>query len=519
MIAKRRYSPLYILFEWGSIIRNGAIIALYLFIINQSDGMVVTTFRWIFIGVLPIMLVWAIMNWFVERYEMNEKAFILYRGVWKKSEQTIPLYKVQNIHSKRNVLHRLFKVTALTLETAASGENDTIKFKVISEKEAEKIQTSLQLLRTEKSNKADQADETSIEGLEDQQEGYMEEPLADRTVHYVPTKKDLIYASFTSFNFLIIVPIVLVAYRVIENFFQIDEYVAKWFGGLTLSWVFIVFIIVVLLLISSAIGIIWTYLTYGNYEIASDEKTIYIRKGIWEESQLTIQKHRVQGIRFEQSFMKRLLRLTEVRLLMIQDEDSEVSSLYPFLPASRAEEIVREILPTYIPEEETERLSPQAFYVRCVTTTIFSLAITIPLWVYRPTIFGQDWISLWLGPALFGIIIIYRYLAYRQTKFIVHGDMIQWRTAGLGTQRFLTKRKQIIEASNDRGPFQRLFGLRSITIMNRGKPVEETTLSDIKAAEAMEIFTWYYERKVDIVRIDESYIPSTTIEERLENER
>src|SRR5699024_5837658 len=127
---------------------------------------------------------------------------------------------------------------------------------------------------------------------------------------------------------------------------------------------------------------------------------------------------------FEQSFMKRILRLTEVRLLMIQDEDSEVSSLYPFLPASRAEEIVRDILPTYIPKEETEALPRQAFYVRMLTTAMFSLLISIPLWVFSPTIFGQEWISLSLGPALFGIIIIYRFVAYKQTRFIIHEDMI-----------------------------------------------------------------------------------------------
>src|SRR5699024_1497214 len=204
----------------ASTLRNAAIIALYLFIINQSDGMIVTTFRWIFIVVLPITLIWAIINWFVERYEMSEKSFILYLGVWNKTEQTIPLYKVQNIHSKPNLFHRICKVTELTLETAASGDNDTVKFKVIAEKEAAKIKESLRQLRAEaaaeeKGAIEEQANEKEI----DAETSKEKEVKHNRKIHYIPTKKELIYASFTSFNFLIIVPIVFLLYNVVEKFF------------------------------------------------------------------------------------------------------------------------------------------------------------------------------------------------------------------------------------------------------------------------------------------------------------
>lgn len=508
MIAKRKYSPLYIVFEWFVTLRNAAFIALYLFVLNQSDGWIMTSIRWIFIIYIPVMLVWAIVNWFVQKYEMNEKAFVLYRGVWNRTEQTIPLHKIQNIHSKRNVFHRICRVSVLTLETAVSGENDTIRFPIIAEKEAKQIE---QYIKDYKENRhAEKAAEQTGSAEESIREMSVEH---NRTIHYVPTKKDLIYASFTSFNFLIIIPILFVIYRFASEFLDVDEYIEKGFGSLATSWILLTSIIVLLVIISIGIGMVRTYLTYGNYELSADEETIYIRKGIWEESQLTINKLRVQGVRLEQSLLKRIFGLTEVKLLMIQDEDSDVSTLYPFLPAKRAEEIVTAILPAYEVQTETKRLPRQALYARLFTTTIFALIISIPLWIIQPVIFGYSWISLWIGPILFGLITVYRITAYLQTAYTIQGSMIQWQTGGFGTSRFLTQRKQVIEVESSRGPLQRLFRLCSITLVNRGKPVEENILADIAETEMTPMITWYYGREEEIVRIDDTYMEPDFVSE------
>lgn len=500
MITKRKYSPLYIVFELASTLRNAFFIALYIFIINQSDGWFMTSLRGLFFAFFGWLLIWSIINWFVEKYEMNEKAFVLYRGVWNKSEQTIPLSRIQNIHSKRNVFHRLFKVTALTLETAASGEDDTIKFPVISESEAKVIEESVRTFK-ETGNISGDMEEVPSEQAEEIKQAI------DRTIHYVPTKKDLLFASFTSFNFLIIIPILFVIYRLADEFFEVDDYIAKGFGTLTASWILITIIVIGLLLISTVIGIVWTYLKYGNYELSSDDETIYIRKGIWEESQLTIQKHRVQGMEFEQTLLKRILRLTEVKLLMIQDEDSDVSSLYPFLPKRRAEEIVANILPDFEMQEETERLPIGALYVRLITTSIFALIVSIGLWIWQPTIFGYDWISLWIGPLLFVVFLIYRIISYKQTSYIFNGSFIQWKTGGFGTSRFMTRRKQIISIETSRGPLQRMFGLCTVKTVNRGKPAEENYLADIPLTQMQPFIAWYYKRDQEVVRIDDSYVP------------
>lgn len=499
MISKRRYSPLYIVFEWFNLIKNTFVFAILIFVLRRSDSFYMTSVRWIFIAYVLWKIVWAVVSWLVERYEMNEEALIRYQGIWNKVEQTIPLERIQNVHLKRNLFHRWFRITGLTLETATAEDDDTIHFAVIPEKEAEIIQDYLKQLKVieEKpdSGKISVSDEKEAKELNDK--------ASDYTVHFRPTTKEIIFASFTSLNFLIVIPLLFAAYSFAEQFLAVDEFMRQWVGHLT--GIMIAGIIVGLGVLSIIIGMIVTYLTYGNYELSSDQKTIYIRKGIWEESYLTISKDRVQGLQFEQTFLKRLFRLTSVKLLMIQEGESEINTLYPFLPTQRAKSIVKDLLPSYRIKEENQTLPQRSFYVRLIDTLTFFLVVTILLWVFQPKIFGTVWISLAAGPVLCLIVIVYRLIKYKQTKYILHDGFIQWYTAVFRTKRLLLHRKQTIEMKVEKSLFQRIFNVSSVTLVLRGKPVKEYLLSDLPEEDAQQLMSWYFNRKKEVVFIDDTF--------------
>lgn len=114
-----------------------------------------------------------------------------------------------------------------------------------------------------------------------------------------------------------------------------------------------------------------TFLKYGKYEISSDDERIYITKGVIEETSFFIEKHKVQAVEVEQSLLKRLLGLAEVKLtsagrLDFEGEKLELNSLYPFLPVKRAYEIINEILPDYEVAQEMRQLPKKSLWVGCL---------------------------------------------------------------------------------------------------------------------------------------------------------
>lgn len=510
MIEKRRYSPLLILFEIGKVIKDNIFIIIILFFTNQSESGFMNAIRYGLVALVTVSIVAAIVNWFVKKYEANEYAFILYSGIFNRKEQTVPFERIQNVHTSKNVVHRLFGATALTIETASSGDDSAVNFPVLRMHEAEEIRQIIHREKQVQVEEVENGEPVFDEGLHVGKEEIGDKQTSNESVvHFTPTKKDLLIASFASFNFLIIFPAIFFLLQIIEQVFSVEDDtidgVIDWFASLSLSTFVYVIIGGMFLLISAFIGIVWTFMKYGNYELSSDDDTIYIRKGIWEEKHLTIKKSRVQGVQMNQNILKRILGLTSVQLVMIQDGESDVSVLYPFLPTKRAVQIIEAILPQYEIREETHKLSAGAFYVRFLTTTFVFGLISIPPFFIQPDLFGTKWVAMVVGPVLYILIMIVRYLTYKQTAYRFDEQFIQWRIGGLGTLRFITTRKQIIEVEVDCGPLQRFFNLRSINVSNRAKPVGVSSLADLPSQDALAFIDWYYEREQEIVRIDDTY--------------
>ena len=141
MTESKHYHPLTILFDIISMIKSSIIVIIYLFVINfNSDATFIKDGKWVFILAVLISILYYIAFWFSATYKLDETAFHIHKGIFTKSKQTIPYTKVQNVNRHRTILHKLFKVTSLKFETAMSGSESAVEFKVISLAEAKKLE-------------------------------------------------------------------------------------------------------------------------------------------------------------------------------------------------------------------------------------------------------------------------------------------------------------------------------------------------------------------------------------------
>lgn len=67
------------------------------------------------------------------------------------------------------------------------------------------------------------------------------------------------------------------------------------------------------------------------------------------------------------------------------------------------------------------------------------------LFYFKPTPFDIN-VAWWIySLVLLGVIIIQRVLDYKQTKYMIDNDQVQWWQGGLTTQMFVTRRQRVIE--------------------------------------------------------------------------
>lgn len=502
----KRYNPLIILFDLWSFVKNSFILIIYLFIIKAgSQSTLIKYGRLAFFVFAVGSIVYIFLSWVTAKYELDDDSFHLYKGLFSKTEQTIPFSKIQNVNKQTTLFHKILKVTSLQFETGIAGDDSTVTFEVISQKEADAIknhiaEVSQKMITEDESLNDNQEAEVATERVQFTQE--------NRTVHFTPTKQELIKASFTSFSFLMLIPFIGTIYFKIDEIYKIEVATETIISQIFSSAKTVIFLIVIFVIASIIFGISRTFLKYGKYEISSDDERIYIRKGILNEVDFSIEKNKVQAIQLNQSIIKRMLRLVEVEIisagnLEMEDNSLEVSVLYPFLSIERAHHLINEILPTYEITQSMERLPKKSLIVKLIRQSFFWLLVTCSLLFLRDNFgsFEQFW---WTVPlALFVISVIFMLLDYINTRYILNGEFVQFKKGSFSTTLFLTKRNKIFEVGATQSIVQRAFGLASIETINRAKPVHFDGVKDVPFGLAERFLQWYCGR-LDEIEIDNS---------------
>ncbi|MFE7064573.1 PH domain-containing protein [Sutcliffiella sp. NPDC057660] len=468
----KRYHPAWIAVELITALKNSVFAIIFLFVLkaNSTSSWIVWG-RYLFIAAAILTIFSVLLKWLMHRYVLQTSSIVVKEGIFVKKQRTVALERIQNHHSNTTFVHRWFNLTSLTLETGTSGDDAAITFPVITNLEKDRI---LSLLEEKEAHQV--AD--SGENLE--QKG--------RTVHFRSTRKDLFKASFTSLSFLAIFPLLSAIYFNLADFFDIEDSAGNAAEYLMGHWWMLIILFVIAMALSVVIGYIKTVIKYGNYEISDDEERIYIEKGVGSSSSFSIQKHKVQAIVVEQSILKRLLGLASIKLITVGSSDGEekdTSSLYPFMPKHEAYELLHTLLPDYPIEENMRRFPLKVLWLKLVLPYYLTIMAAVGLFFFK-----REW--LWIAAIIFFLSVISRVLDYYFTSFIRHGNTIQVRRGGFTNETFVTKRSQIQQITVQHSWIQRIFGVASLSFINRAKPMHTSELYGLSKEETSEFYRWYH---------------------------
>ena len=135
-----------LLFHLCKLVRNSFFFVIFFFVIkagSESTFITIWQGRFFYLA-FGLTLISIILKWFTHKYELDYRSFHLYKGIFSKSERTIPFSKVQNVNRHTSFFHRIFKVTSVSFETGMTGEDAAVRFEVISRKEANRMETHIE---------------------------------------------------------------------------------------------------------------------------------------------------------------------------------------------------------------------------------------------------------------------------------------------------------------------------------------------------------------------------------------
>src|SRR5699024_11962332 len=101
-----------------------------------------------------------------------------------------------------------------------------------------------------------------------------------------------------------------------------------------------------------------------------------INRGVLNETYFSMAKQNVQAIKIEQSLINRILGIVEIKLVSVGDlsadnDELEISSLYPFLNKEHAYAILQDILPNNQITEKIRQITRKALWLYLFKSTFF----------------------------------------------------------------------------------------------------------------------------------------------------
>src|SRR5215218_323018 len=408
-------------------------------VLLMSQGFSLRTVALFLTGVLVVAALaalWGFLSWRATTYTVIGNSFRLKRGVFQKSERTIPLDHVQSVDTVQGVIQRAFGVFEVRIETAGGGSSEP--------------DASLSAL----DRAAAQSLRREISGS--QMEGTKE--TAGPAVLRKLSTRELFVAGATSGQIGVAFSVLAVGSQLFDDFFS-DDFVRRLVETLAPNWLMVLLIFIpVGLLLAWFLAIAGTVLAYTGFTLSREGDFLYIKRGLLERREASIPLSRIQAVRISEGILRQPFGLSSLRVESAgYGEDEGVSAtLFPLLPRDEVGEFLAGAAPEFAVVPALEPLPRRSLRRYVFRATIPALLVCVAALVCLMVFGSALWLlSLFLIPPS----AAYGWLRYRDAGWALEGDRLLVRHRLLGRKTAVAPRRRLQSRGVVRSPFQRRLQL------------------------------------------------------------
>src|SRR5215217_4761085 len=406
-------------------------------VLLMSQGFSLRTVTLFLLGLLivaALAALWGFLSWRATTYAITSNSFRLRRGVFQKSERTIPLEHVQSVDTVQGVIQRVFGVYEVRIETAGGG---------VSEPDA-----SLSALDRD----AARALRREIEGSQKEES----EEAAGPTILRRLSTRELLLAGATSGQIGVTFSVLAVGSQFLDDFLS-EDFVRRLVETLAPNWLMVVLILVPAgVLLAWLLAIAGTVLAYADFTLSREGDFLYIKRGLLERREATIPLARIQAVRIVEGVLRQPFGLASLRVESAgYGEAAGVSTtLFPLLPRKEARRLLLDAAPEF---GVVPALNPLP--IRALRRYVFRS--TVPVLLLAPALtvvssLALDFVAWGLAELLLVLpAAVYGWLRYRDAGWAYIEDRLVVRSRLLARTTAIAPRRRLQSRAVIRNPFQR----------------------------------------------------------------
>ncbi|WP_174615744.1 PH domain-containing protein [Virgibacillus ihumii] len=474
MSEAKRLHPAAVFFNFIRIVKEAAFAIILGFITFKDNALMY--FILASSVILIVMIIFSILSWYRYTYRVEDDELRIEYGIFIRKKRYISKNRIQSIDLTSSVVHRIFKLTRVNIETAGSSTGAEASLKAVKLSEGEALRHELKMVNT-----VDNAEEPEA----------AEEDYPSSTISF----KRLFLAGTTSGSIGVILAIVAAGSSELEQFIPDDFYDStfEWIIGLGIIIMVVLGIIGLFLL--WMLGIAGTMIKYGNFTITKMEDELFITRGLLEKKQLTIPMKRIQAVGIQESLIRQPLGYVTVFAEIAggsMDKGEDFSSiLFPIMKADEVEEFLQKFLPEYA--GITNDLKPlpkraRKFYV--LRSSILFLIITAVLAFVIPTF-------IWLPLIVLAVSTYLGILRHKDGGFRRDEEKltVRHRIFSRNTITMYHKRVQAFEKKQHRVHVKQRLANVQLSIIGKMGMGKHFTVKELDESDVNQIADWYSYRE------------------------
>ena len=419
-------------------------------------------------------ILYRILYYKTSGYELTENEIKCNRGVLFRKRSVLDYRKVHAINKKQNIIHKLFGIAVLTVDSGSTNTSHQAEITII---EKEKLVDALLM----ELNVRKEGGRRNVESPQPKDEVLLSEE--DRLYSFSSGKK-LLYTvisiaspAFYTALFAILAILVLGLCKLMIQ----QSFPGSW--GQYFLYAFLISIGAMLVLsIISMIGyLIHSFVEYHKFTVTKRGKDIQISYGLLEKHTNTFSYDRIKAVKISQSLVQRILGFASIRLEVIgytvnsgdDNKNAALGVLVHFCKYAEVGEILDRVLPDYVPDQkQTKAVSYFPFLswfalALGIVTGLVLVEASVPLLIFHV----PSSVMTAVGFAVVGVAVIIlavkalgAALSYQNNGLSLNKGKITAYHGGFTKHITVFMTRNLIAAENVTTPLRKKAGITSLVM-------------------------------------------------------
>lgn len=419
------------------------------------------------------LITYRILYYRASGYELTDSEIKCNRGVFFRKRSVLEYKKIHAVNKKQNIIHRIFGVAVLTVDSGSANTSHQAEITVIERNAVVDLLID-ELNSLKEGGVSGGVNETKAEVL-----------LSDKdSLYRFTSAKKMLYTfiniASTAFFTALFAVLAITVIGVCRVMLQLD-FLGTW--GQYFFYAILISVAAMLLfsLISFIGSIVYSFVGYYGFNVTKRDNCIQISYGLIEKHTNTFSYDRIKAVKISQGLVQRILGFASVRLEVIGytvsgDDDNKIASLgvlVPFCKYGEIGDILGKVLPEYIPDEkETKAVSffPFVSWFLLIFGSLSALimlgtvAVMAALNAPSAATIGVALSIIGGALAVIAIKFISAALSYRTNGVAVTNGKITVYSGGFTKNITVFMAKHLVAVENVTTPLRRKRGIASVVM-------------------------------------------------------